>query len=169
MELKFYVCKHCGNIIAFAKNSGVPVICCGEKMEELIPNTVDAAHEKHVPVITREKNRVTVKIGSIPHPMTEEHFIEWICLHTTQGNQRKCLAPRATNRKPASWFAMMMKSLQLWNTAICTAYGKQMHKHSLKALKKARLTQSNKPLKRMPRRLEIQDNTASFSFFNSLL
>lgn len=45
MELKFYVCKHCGNIIAFAKNSGVPVICCGEKMEELIPNTVDAAHE----------------------------------------------------------------------------------------------------------------------------
>mgnify|MGYP002554902905 CR=1 FL=1 len=47
MELKFYVCKHCGNIIAFAKNSGVPVICCGEKMEELIPNTVDAAHEKH--------------------------------------------------------------------------------------------------------------------------
>ena len=93
MELKFYVCKHCGNIIAFAKNSGVPVICCGEKMEELIPNTVAAAHEKHVPVITREKNRVTVKIGSIPHPMTEEHFIEWICLHTTQGNQRKCLAP----------------------------------------------------------------------------
>ena len=78
MELKFYVCKHCGNIIAFAKNSGVPVICCGEKMEELIPNTVDAAHEKHVPVITREKNRVTVKIGSIPHPMTEQHFIEWI-------------------------------------------------------------------------------------------
>ena len=93
MDLKFYICKHCGNIIAFAKNTGVPVVCCGEKMQELVPNTTDAAQEKHVPVITRDGNRVTVQIGSAPHPMVQEHFIEWICLQTTQGNQRKCLRP----------------------------------------------------------------------------
>ena len=50
MEMKFYVCSHCGNIIAYAKNSGVPVVCCGERMQELVPNTTDAAQEKHVPV-----------------------------------------------------------------------------------------------------------------------
>ncbi len=93
MDLKFYICKHCGNIIAFAKNTGVPVMCCGEKMQQLVPNTTDAAQEKHVPVVTQKENCVTVQVGSVPHPMTEEHYIEWICLHTTQGNQRKCLNP----------------------------------------------------------------------------
>lgn len=93
MDQKFYVCKHCGNIIAYTKNTGVPVMCCGEKMQELVPNTTDAAQEKHVPVIVQDKNKVIVRIGSVPHPMAEEHFIEWICLHTVQGNQRKCLKP----------------------------------------------------------------------------
>ena len=93
MEMKFYVCKHCGNIIAYLKSSGVPVFCCGEKMQELVPNTVDASKEKHVPVVAREGDRVTVSIGSAPHPMTAEHSIEWVCLHTRLGNQRKLLHP----------------------------------------------------------------------------
>lgn len=93
MELKFYVCSHCGNIIAFVKNTGVPVMCCGEKMQELTANTTDAAQEKHVPVIQQEGDRVTVQVGSVAHPMTEEHDIEWICLQSAQGNQRKCLKP----------------------------------------------------------------------------
>lgn len=93
MELKFYRCAHCGNIIAFVKASGVPVVCCGEKMQQLIPGTTDAAVEKHVPVYTVEGNIVKVKVGSVAHPMLEEHSIEWIALQTNKGNQRKLLKP----------------------------------------------------------------------------
>ncbi len=91
MEIKFFKCNHCGNIIAYVKSSGVPVICCGEKMQEIIPNTVDASYEKHVPVVSVNDNQVTVNIGSAQHPMIPEHYIEWVCLQTTQGNQRKIL------------------------------------------------------------------------------
>ena len=93
MEMKFYICKHCGNIIAYARNQGVPVVCCGEPMAELKPNTTDAAREKHVPVLSVSGNLVSVAIGSAAHPMTAEHSIEWVCLQTKQGNQRKCLKP----------------------------------------------------------------------------
>ena len=93
MELRFFICKHCGNIIAFTNNTGVPVVCCGEKMQELIPGTSDAAQEKHVPVITQNGQKVIIDIGEVAHPMTEEHYIEWVCLHTKQGNQRKWLKP----------------------------------------------------------------------------
>ena len=103
MELKFFVCKHCGNIIAFAKDNGVPVKCCGETMQELEPNTTEAAHEKHVPVIRVEGDTVTVSVGSVAHPMAEEHFIEWIYLQTERGGQRKCLAP---GEAPEATFAL---------------------------------------------------------------
>ena len=89
--MKFYVCAHCGNIIAYAKDSGVPVVCCGEKMQELVPGSVEAAVEKHLPVIAVEGNLVTVTVGSVAHPMAPEHFIEWVALETKQGNQRKTL------------------------------------------------------------------------------
>ena len=94
MATKFYKCRHCGNIIQKIVDSKVPVVCCGEPMEELIPNTVDASTEKHVPVVTRlDECTIKVEIGSTPHPMTEEHYIEWISLQTKQGNQRKLLLP----------------------------------------------------------------------------
>ena len=93
MELKFYRCKICGKIIAIVKDTGVPTICCGEEMEQIIPGTTDAAVEKHVPVITVNGNTVEVKVGSVDHPMLPEHYIEWIALSTKQGNQRKCLKP----------------------------------------------------------------------------
>ena len=93
MEQKFFICKHCGNIIAKVKDAGVPVKCCGENMEELIPGSVDAATEKHVPVYTVEGNLVKVNVGSVDHPMLENHFIEWVSLQTKQGNQRKILKP----------------------------------------------------------------------------
>lgn len=95
MEQKFFICRHCGNIIAFVNNSGVPVVCCGEKMQELVPGTTDAAVEKHVPVYTVDGNTVSVKVGAVEHPMTEEHFIQWISLQTKFGNQRKVLKPGA--------------------------------------------------------------------------
>ena len=95
MEQKFYICEHCGKIIAVVKESGVPVMCCGEKMKEIIPGTTDAAIEKHVPVYTVENNIVKVKIGEVEHPMLPEHFIEWVSVQTKQGNQRKQLVPGA--------------------------------------------------------------------------
>ena len=74
-------------------NKGVPTVCCGEKMEELVPNTVDASEEKHVPVVVVEGNKVIVDIGSVPHPMIEEHYIEWVYIETKRGGQRKSLLP----------------------------------------------------------------------------
>lgn len=101
--MKFYICKHCHNIIAYVHDSGVPVVCCGEKMTEIIPNTTDAATEKHVPVVKVEGQKVTVTVGSVDHPMLPEHYITWIALHTKQGNQRKELAPGA---KPCAEFML---------------------------------------------------------------
>jgi len=93
MEMKFYRCKHCGQIIAKVKDTKVPVICCGEPMSEIIPSSTDAAIEKHVPVISKEGNKVIVKVGSVEHPMVDAHYIEWIALETKLGNQRKALKP----------------------------------------------------------------------------
>lgn len=93
MEKKFYICKHCGNLIEMVHNAGVPVMCCGEKMQELVPNTVEASGEKHVPVVEAEGNKVVVKVGSVAHPMIPEHSIQWVYLLTDQGCQRKELKP----------------------------------------------------------------------------
>lgn len=103
MDMKFYQCKHCGQIIAIVKGTNVPVVCCGEKMEEIIPGTTDASVEKHVPVYEVNGNKVTVTVGSVEHPMTPEHYIEWISLKTKFGNQRKALAP---NMEPKVCFSM---------------------------------------------------------------
>lgn len=89
--MKFYRCPHCGNIVAKVKDSGVSVVCCGQKMEELVPNTGDGAGEKHVPVYEVKDGIVTVRVGSVDHPMIETHLIEWVMLQTKQGNQRKTL------------------------------------------------------------------------------
>ena len=103
MEQKFYICEHCGNIIAYVENKGVPVMCCGQKMKELIPNTTDAANEKHVPIFAVDGNKVYVVVGEVEHPMTEQHYIQWISLQTKQGNQRKCLKP---TDKPVACFSI---------------------------------------------------------------
>ena len=88
MEQKFFICEHCGNVIAMVKDSGVPIVCCGQKMKEIIPGTTDAAVEKHVPVYTVEGNKVFVTVGQVAHPMLPEHHIEWVSLQTKFGNQR---------------------------------------------------------------------------------
>ena len=93
MEQRFFVCEVCGNIIAMVKPSGVPVMCCGKKMKEIVPNTTDAAQEKHVPVWSKEGNLVKVQVGSVAHPMIPAHYIEWVSLQTKAGHQRKALAP----------------------------------------------------------------------------
>jgi superoxide reductase len=90
-EQKFFRCKHCGNLLGLINNAGVPMVCCGEKMQELIPNTVEAAVEKHLPVFEISDDVITVSVGSVPHPMTDEHHIEFIYLQTENGGQRKCI------------------------------------------------------------------------------
>lgn len=90
-ELKFYICPHCGNIITKMHDSGVPVICCGEVMEEIVPGTIDASVEKHVPVAEINNDVVVIKVGSEPHPMIEEHHIVWIVIETMDGFQVKYL------------------------------------------------------------------------------
>ncbi len=90
-ENRFYVCEHCGNIIGLIHDAGVPMMCCGQKMTKLEPGVVEASHEKHIPVVTREGDLVKVTVGSVAHPMTEEHHIAWVYLQTCRGGQRKCL------------------------------------------------------------------------------
>lgn len=100
---KFFVCKHCGNMIGLLHDAGVPMMCCGEKMVELVPNTNDAAQEKHVPVATVEGNKVVVNVGSVDHPMAAEHWIQWVYLETDKGGHRKVLNP---GEKPHVVFAL---------------------------------------------------------------
>ena len=101
--MKFYVCEHCGNIMTLVKDSGVPVMCCGQKMTLLVPGTTDAAVEKHVPVVETQGSAVTVRVGSVEHPMLPEHFIQWIALETNQGSQMKYLQP---GQAPQAVFAL---------------------------------------------------------------
>ena len=92
-ETKFYVCEKCGNLVGMIHASGAPMTCCGQKMTEIIPGTVEASREKHIPVAEVNGNTVTVTVGSVAHPMTPEHSIEWVYLLTDVGGQRKNLSP----------------------------------------------------------------------------
>lgn len=102
-EQKFFICKHCGNLVGMIHNAGVKIICCGEPMTELVPNTTDAAGEKHLPVVEVSGKQVTVSVGSVPHPMTEEHHIAWVYLQTAKGGpaQEPACRRRAEGHLPA--------------------------------------------------------------------
>ena len=97
---KFFICNHCGNMVGLIDDKGVPIMCCGEEMMLLEPNTVDAAHEKHIPVVRKAEecvcgctcgNALIVEVGSTPHPMTDEHNISFIFIETENGGKRRCL------------------------------------------------------------------------------
>ncbi len=103
MGMKFYRCEHCGQIVAVVKATGVPVMCCGQAMKELVPGETDGALEKHVPVYEVENGKVKVTVGSVEHPMLDEHYIEWVALETKMGNQRKTLKP---GDKPSVCFSI---------------------------------------------------------------
>ena len=93
MEMRFYQCETCGQMVAIVKKKGCPIMCCGKPMKEIIPGTTDASVEKHVPVWEVKDGKVFVTVGSVEHPMIPEHYIEWVSLQTKQGNQRKALQP----------------------------------------------------------------------------
>ena len=117
---KFFVCKHCGNMIGLLHDAGVPMMCCGEKMVELVPNTTDAAQEKHVPVATVEGNIVVVNVGSVDHPMLDEHWIQWVYLETDKGGHRKVLNP---GEKPNVVFALTEDEKPLAVYEYCNLHG----------------------------------------------
>ncbi|MBR0122890.1 MAG: desulfoferrodoxin [Bacteroidales bacterium] len=125
MDLKFYRCRHCGNIITHLLDSGVRVVCCGEPMEELVPNTSDGAGEKHVPVITVDGKLVTVKVGSVEHPSLEKHYIMWIALQTKHGVQIKYLNP---GDKPMAQFALTDDDEVVAAFEYCNLHGLWMSK-----------------------------------------
>ena len=118
-EPKFYICKHCGNIIGMIQDSGVPVVCCGEKMTPLVANTTDGAKEKHVPFVEIDGNTINVKVGSVEHPMTEEHSIQWIFVATAHGGQKKELKPGDV---PAATF-MLKDDVPVGIYAYCNLHG----------------------------------------------
>lgn len=118
--MKFMRCKHCGNIIAFVDEKQPKIICCGEPMQEIIANTTDAAKEKHVPVIKVDGTHVTVTVGSVAHPMVEDHWIEWIVLETKTGNQRKVLLP---GQESKAEFEMVKGDEVIAALAYCNKHG----------------------------------------------
>ncbi len=89
----FLKCEVCGNMVGLIKNGGGNIVCCGKPMTELKANTTDASLEKHVPVATRSNGKITVQVGSALHPMTPEHYIEWIALVSDSGTERISLSP----------------------------------------------------------------------------
>lgn len=93
MKVKFYKCATCGNVIVKTVDSGVPVFCCGQAMEELKAGAVDAAVEKHVPAVTVDGDKISVVVGDTVHPMMEEHYIQFIYLETENGGQYVKLTP----------------------------------------------------------------------------
>ena len=102
--MKFFICEHCGNLVGVINDAGVPMMCCGQKMTQLIPGTVEASVEKHLPVVTVEGDKVKVEIGSVAHPMAEEHSILWVYLQTDKGGQRKNLA---VGEAPVAEFSLL--------------------------------------------------------------
>lgn len=118
--MKFYVCETCGNLVEMIKETAVPVMCCGQKMKELIPGTSDGAAEKHVPVYTVSGNTVSVSVGSAEHPMVDAHYIEWIAVETAKGAQRKVLNP---GDKPYAEFVLTEDDAVVAVYAYCNLHG----------------------------------------------
>ena len=119
-ETKFYICEHCGNIIGKIQDSGVSVVCCGQPMKQLVPGTVDASLEKHVPVVAVDGNTVKVTVGAVEHPMLSEHYIMWVYLQTNMGGQRKVLQPGTA---PVATFALAEGEIPVAAYEYCNLHG----------------------------------------------
>ena len=92
-QLEVYKCDACGNIVEVLHGGGGELVCCGEAMQLFIENTVDAAKEKHVPVIEKTADGFKVAVGSVAHPMEEKHYIEWIEVIAGGKTYRQFLKP----------------------------------------------------------------------------
>jgi superoxide reductase len=95
-RLEVYKCGECGNIVEVLHAGKGNLVCCGQPMNLLVENTVDAAKEKHVPVIEKVEGGVKVKVGEVPHPMEEKHWIEWVEIIADGKTYRQYLNPGET-------------------------------------------------------------------------
>ena len=120
MALHFYRCNHCGNIIIKTHDSKVPVMCCGEKMALLVPNTGDGAGEKHVPYVSRDMFHFFVNVGEISHPMVDNHYIEWVAIETKNGFQVQFLKP---GQDPRVDFMVPLDESVIAAYAYCNLHG----------------------------------------------
>ncbi len=102
-ESRFYICKHCKNIIGVIHDEGGNLCCCDDKMTHLKPRNENEWEDKHAPKVKKTQNGIQVDVGEIMHPMTDSHGISWIYLQTDRGGQRKCLEP---NTKPTANFSL---------------------------------------------------------------
>ena len=118
--MKFYKCEGCGKLAVLFRESACPTKCCGEPMVEVVPGTVDAAREKHIPDVAGEGNLVKVKVGSVEHPMLDAHYIEWIILETNQGFQKKDLKP---GQAPVAVFALAEGETPIAAYESCNLHG----------------------------------------------
>jgi len=119
-QKEVYKCEICGNIVEVLHAGGGQLVCCGQPMKHLVENTVDASLEKHVPIIEKTKKGVLVKVGSVPHPMEEKHYIEWIEIITKDGKiGRKFLNP---GDKPEAEFFMPIDKI-LYAREYCNLHG----------------------------------------------
>ena len=119
-DSKFYICEHCGNIAEKINDAGVPLVCCGQKMTQLVPGVVEASHEKHIPVVSVNGSEVKVEVGSVSHPMAEEHSILWVCLETCCGVYRKYLE---VGKAPVAHFNLSECEKPIAAYAYCNLHG----------------------------------------------
>lgn len=119
--MKICFCQHCGNIVEMIEDHQVTPFCCGEKMTEMVANTKEnVALEKHIPVYEEKDGQIIVKVGSVPHPMSEEHYISWVILVTDQGIYRHRLGP---NKAPYTVFALNENEVPFEVYAYCNLHG----------------------------------------------
>jgi superoxide reductase len=107
-KLEIYKCEICGNMVEVVHTGAGELVCCGQSMTKLIENTVDAAKEKHVPVIEKVEAGYKVSVGSVAHPMEEKHYIEWIELIADGKAYRQFLEP---GQAPEATFAITANSV----------------------------------------------------------
>ncbi len=107
--MEVYKCNVCGNVVEVVHAGVGQLVCCGQPMQLMKENTVDAAQEKHIPVIEKTENGILVKVGSVPHPMLKEHYIEWIEVFSDGMSCRKFLSP---GEKPVAEFDIEAEAVQ---------------------------------------------------------
>lgn len=125
MDMKFFKCSHCGNIVAYVQSNGPKVSCCGEEMKELVANTTDAATEKHVPVVEIDGNLVTVSVGSVTHPMEGSTTSSGSASRPSRATSARLLSPVRSPRSPLPWHP----ATSLWlpmSTATSTVCGRRL-------------------------------------------
>jgi superoxide reductase len=117
-KLQVYKCEACGNIVEVLHGGGGELVCCGEPMKLLVENTVDAAKEKHVPVIEKVDGGVKISVGSVAHPMEESHYIEWVEIIADGEAYRQFLNP---GEAPEATFCI--KADQITAREYCNLHG----------------------------------------------